>query len=289
LKNVLEYILFISFSRFFRVFGVGFARIFSFPLAAVFYYIIPIRKETVIANLKIAFPGYSEKEIKKTAFNCYRSFAVTLIEILCFPGISKKKSAEIVKFNNLERVKERYAEKNGVIFLTAHFGNWELEGGVFNYLTGIPLAGIAKHQRNPYVTKWLHNARESLGIKVVYMGVSIRNIYAILKSGGIVALVGDQRADKDSIRVDFFGRSTTVYTGPAVLALKLKAPIFMMIPVRQKDYTYIVDAVEINFDNLPDNEEDQIKEISQRHTKYLEDIIRKNPEQWLWMHKRWKY
>ncbi len=258
-------------------------------MACLFYYLIPIRKETVISNLKIAFPDYSQKEIKKIAFGAYKSFAITLIEILCFPSLSGEKAAGLVEFKNLELVKKRHAEKKGVIILSAHFGNWELEGAAFHYLTGISMAGVAKHQRNPYVTKWLEDARTKLGNKVIYMGVSVRQIYSELKSGGIVALVADQRADQDSIRVDFFGRSTTVYTGPAVMALKLKAPMIMIVPVRQKDYKYVVNPVEISFENLPESEEDKIVEISRRHTKILEGIIREHPEQWLWMHKRWKY
>lgn len=289
MKNLFEYILFIGFSYFFRLFGVRVSRHFGVVLAALFYYIIPIRKETVISNLKIAFPEYSDKEIKRIAFGSYRSFAITLIEILCFPGISPKESSQLVDFRNVELIKKKYEEKRGVILLSSHFGNWELQGGAFNYQTGIPMAGVAKYQRNPYVTKWLEEARTHFGNKVVYMGVNVRNVYAELKSGGLVALVADQRADKDSIRVDFFGRSTTVYTGPAVLALKLKTPIIMIITVRQKNYQYIVEPVEVSFENLPESEEEKIREISQRHTKMLEEFIRKNPEQWLWMHKRWKY
>ena len=258
-------------------------------LAFIFYYFIPIRKETVISNLKIAFPEYNEKEIRKIAFCTYKSFAITLIEILCFPSLSGKKAASLVEFTDLELVKKRYSEKKGVIILSAHFGNWELEGAAFTHVTGISMAGVAKYQRNPYVTKWLEDARTKLGNKVIYMGVSVRQIYAELKSGGIIALVADQRADQDAIRVDFFGRSTTVYAGPAVMALKLKSPMFMIVPIRQKDYKYIVNPVEISFDDLPESEEEKIVEISRRHTKLLESIIREHPEQWLWMHKRWKY
>jgi KDO2-lipid IV(A) lauroyltransferase len=102
-------------------------------------------------------------------------------------------------------------------------------------------------------------------------------------------MVADQRGPQEGVRVNFFGREVSVYTGPAALALKTGSPIIFGVPVRQKNYKYHTILVEISQNDLPDSYEEKIKEISQRHTAYLEKIIRENPAQWLWMHDRWKY
>ena len=125
--------------------------------------------------------------------------------------------------------------------------------------------------------------------EVISLGISIRQIYKELKEKNIVAMVADQRGPSDGIRVNFFGRKVSIYPGPAVLSLKPDAPILYGITVRQKDFSYKTFMYEVDRNKLPEEEDAKIVELSQRHASYLEETIRKNPEQWLWMHKLWKY
>jgi KDO2-lipid IV(A) lauroyltransferase len=127
------------------------------------------------------------------------------------------------------------------------------------------------------------------GNKAVPLGISIRQIYKELKEKNVIAMVSDQRGPSDGVRVKLMGRWASVYSGPAVLALKTKAPILYAISVRQPDYSYTCEFFEIKTVDLPDEEDDKITELNQRMTDFLESYIRKYPEQWLWMHKRWKY
>jgi KDO2-lipid IV(A) lauroyltransferase len=148
---------------------------------------------------------------------------------------------------------------------------------------------IVKPLRNTLVYEWMNKYRTRFGNEVVPLGISIRKTYQTLKEKKITAMVADQRGPREGVKVNFFNREVSVYTGPAALALKTGAPIIYGIPVRDKNYKYRTELVEISQNDLPDDEEGKIKELSQRHTSYLEKIIRENPEQWLWMHKRWKY
>jgi KDO2-lipid IV(A) lauroyltransferase len=177
----------------------------------------------------------------------------------------------------------------GVILLSAHFGNWEYVAASASLQVDLPFHVVVKPQRNPYVTNWLNKMRTKWNNKVISLGISIREIYKNLKEKNLIAMVADQRGPYEGIRVNFFGIKTAVYSGTAALALKTKAPIIYGITVRQPDYSYNVVLEEISMENLPENEEDRIIELSQRHTSYLEKFIRQYPEQWLWMHKRWKY
>ncbi|MDP2362181.1 MAG: lysophospholipid acyltransferase family protein, partial [Ignavibacteria bacterium] len=148
---------------------------------------------------------------------------------------------------------------------------------------------VVKPQRNPYVNDWLNRVRTKWTNDIVPLGISIRNIYSVLLNKGIIAMVADQRGPEESIKLEFFGRKTSVYTGPAVLSLKMNTPIIYGITVRQPDYTYIANIEEISRENLPENYEEKVKVLSERMLKYLEDAIRKTPDQWFWMHKRWKH
>jgi KDO2-lipid IV(A) lauroyltransferase len=251
--------------------------------------LIPIRKKTTIENLTNAFPEYSPGKIKQIAFGSYKSFAIALIEILSVPWMNKDDIINSVKCSNINLVKEKYNENKGVILLTAHYGNWEFLALSIGLQADISFAVVVKAQRNTYVSDWLNKMRCKWGNNVVPLGISIRQIYKELKNKNVVAMVADQRGPFDGVRVNFFDRRTSVYSGPAVLALKTKAPILYAISVRQPDSSYVCEFFEIKINDLPDNEEDKIVELNQRMTDFLESYIRKHPEQWLWMHKRWKY
>ena len=289
MKNIFEYILFLSFSKFFQLLGLNLSRRFSFLIAALFYYVIPIRKKTVLENLHNAFPDYDEKKLKSIAFGSYKSFAIALAEILYIPAMSREDIEKQVDCNNLELIREKYEENNGVILLSAHFGNWEFMATSLAAQLNIPISVVIKPQRNPYVTNWMNKARTKWNNEIVPLGISIRQTYQTLKDKKVVAMVADQRGPEESIKINFFGRDLSVLTGPAVLSLKTGAPVLYGISVRQDDYSYKSVMTEISKENLPESNEEKIKELSQRHMSYLEGFIRKYPEQWLWMHKRWKH
>ena len=289
MKNKTEYIIFILFSRFFRLIGLNLSRKFSLFLAFFFFYILPIRKKVVLKNLEIAYPENNLSTIKKSAFRIYKSFAITLVELLYLPYMKRQEIINAVECLNPELIIEKYNEGKGVILLSSHFGNWEFIAISVALQINIPFSVIVKPLRNPYVYDWMNRARTKFGNEIVPLGISIRKTYQTLKEKKIVAMVADQRGPQEGVRVIFFGREVSVYTGPAALALKTGSPIIFGVPVRQKNYKYRTILVEISQNDLPESYEEKIKEISQRHTAYLEKIIRENPAQWLWMHDRWKY
>jgi len=243
----------------------------------------------VLENLTNAFPEYDEKKIRNIAYNAYKSFLTAFIEILYLPKISRQGLEAAVNCPNKELIETKFKEGKGVILLSAHFGNWEYVAASVALQLNLPLSVVVKPQRNPYVSDWMNNVRTRWNNDIVSLGLSIRKIYQTLKEKKIVAMVADQRGPQESIKVEFFGRKVSVHVGPVVLALKTGAPILYGIPVRQKDNSYKIVMHEISKDNLPENDEEKIIALSQRHTAYLESFIREYPDQWLWMHKRWKH
>jgi KDO2-lipid IV(A) lauroyltransferase len=289
MKNKIEYILFVLFSWCFRLLGLNLSRKFATILAFLFFYLIPIRKKVVFNNLKIAFPENDYRNNKKLAFKIYLSFTITLVEILSLPYMKRDKLFNAVECRNPELIVEKFKEGKGVILLSSHFGNWEFTAISVAIQIQLPFSVIVKPLRNPFVYEWMNKARTKFGNEVVPLGISIRKTYQTLKEKKIVAMVADQRGPAEGVKVDFFGKKVSVYTGPAALALKTGAPLICGIAIRQKNYKYKMVLVEISQQNLPEGEEEKILEISQRYTSYLEKVIRENPEQWLWMHNRWKH
>ena len=289
MKNKIEYILFIFFSCCFKLFGLNLSRKFANILAFSFFYFIPIRKKVVLKNLHIAFPENDIVANKKLAYKIYLSFAITLVEILYLPYMSKEDISSSVECGNPELIIEKFKEGKGVILLSSHFGNWEFGAISVAMQIHLPFSVVVKPLRNPLVFNWMNKSRTRFGNEVVPLGISIRKTYQTLIEKKIVAMVADQRGPAEGVKVDFFGKKTSIYTGPAVLALKTGAPLICGIPIRQSNYKYRMTLIEIPLDNLPEEEDEKVLEISQRYTLYLETVIREYPEQWLWMHNRWKH
>jgi Kdo2-lipid IVA lauroyltransferase/acyltransferase len=290
-QNKLEYLIFLVLSNFLRLLGLKRGRKLSGFIGGIFYYLIPIRKKTVLDNLKLAFPEKPEKEIRKTAFLVYRSFATSLIEILLMPYLSREEleSGIYIPDEYKKLFCSKKEEGKGVIMMSAHFGNWEYVAASVGAQLNESICIVVKSQRNSYVNNWMNDARTRWGNKIVPLGASVREIFKQLKEKHVVAMVADQRGPMEGTRVNFFGRKVSVYPGPAMLSLKTKAPILYGLGIRQPDYSYKVHLEEIDTSSLPAGDEEKIIEISQRHTAFLESFIRQYPEQWFWMHKRWKY
>lgn len=289
MKNRLEYILFRSISSLLCFAGMGFARKFSFFIALLFYYLIPIRKSVVKKNLAIAFHGISAAEINRIAFGSYKSFARSLVEILMMPSLTAESVRSLVKSDSVGLIKQKYEEGNGVILLTAHYGNWEYSALAIGLYTGIPLYVVTKSQRNGLVNDWMNSHRAKFGNVIVPLGASIKLVFKQLYDKNVIAMVADQRGPSDGIKMDFMGKETRVYAGPASLSIKTGAPILMGFIERQPDDTYRMEFEEVSKEGLPQNFEEATTELTRRHIAVLENQLRKKPEDWLWMHNRWKY
>ncbi|QQS36886.1 MAG: lysophospholipid acyltransferase family protein [Ignavibacteriales bacterium] len=289
MKNILEYILFILLANFYSLIGLKTARRFAPMISRFFFFIIPIRRKTVIENLTNAFPEYSSDKIKTIAYESYKSFSLALVELFCVKKMSRQELENAVNCPGRNLINEKYDDGKGLILLSAHFGNWEYVALSVSAQVKKTFNVVVKSQRNPYVNNWMNDIRTKWENKIIPLGASIRQVYSALKDKKIVAMVADQRGPVDGIRVNFFGRKVSVYPGPAILAIKTGAPIIYGLTVRQKDQNYFTELVEIDTQNLSGTEDEKVTELCQRHMSYLESMIRKYPEQWLWMHKLWKY
>lgn len=290
-KKKMEYYLLIFFAWVFKVIGLKNSRRFAFGFAFILFHIIPIRKKVVVKNLTLAFPEKSSDEIEKIAYKNFKSTMITFVEFLSFKSLSRKELLALGTVTEEESKSVYDADKlnNGGIYLTAHFGNWELGalwiGTNFNRSVHV----LVKPQSNGYISDYIKSIREKFGNVSIKTGASVRELFQTIKNNGIAGVVGDQRGPEELRRVKFFNRDTAIYPGTAAIGLKTRAPLFVMLFLRGEDFTYKGIVERISYDNLPENKEDQIHEITQRYISILEKYVRQYPEQYFWMHNIWKY
>lgn len=289
LQNKVEYFLFLLVAKITTLFGFSGRIYLGKAIGLIFYYLIPIRKKVVFKNLSIAFPDFSHSQIKKIAIQNYINFGITLTEIFLIPKLNSKQIDSLFRHLEISRINERIKQGKGLILLTAHYGNWELGAIELGRLLNKSISVLVKPQRNVLVTAWLKKMRESFGNNVITLGAAIKDLYKALLNGGVIGIVGDQRGPKESLRVKIFGIDTAVYIGTAVMAIKSKAPTFVVIIMRKPDYTYEIKIEEIILSKNSDDIDNLILEFNQKYFDILEKYIRQNPEQWFWMHNIWKY
>lgn len=288
MKNKIEYFLLRLLSFTISRLSLNSSRRLAKLLAFVFYYFIPIRKELVFKNLKIAFPDLNENEIKRIAKKTYQNLFIVLIEILYLPFLEKVEIENLINIKNPELIHKALSLNKGLIFVSAHFGNWEILALSAALRLKTQFSIVTKPLRNPFVDNFINSWRTKFGNKVVPLGLSVKNIFRELLEKKIIALLADQRASQNSLELNFFNKLTHVYEGPAVLSIKTGAPLIFAVAIRQSDFTYTVELHEIE---QPDQENDQekIKTMSEKYISLLEDYIRMYPGQWLWFHNRWRH
>ncbi len=289
MKRKIEFYFYIVISKLLKISGLNGLRFFAKCLGNIFFYLVPIRKSTVLGNLKTAFPEWTEEKIIQIAKKNYLSFALTFLEIVYLQNFSREDILNYAVCENLSEIKERFSKGKGLIVLTAHYGNWELGALYMGLALNAPMTVLMKEQHNADVSEWLKQIREMYGNKVATLGASVRELYKTLLNGGMIGLVGDQRGPRDGTRVKFFDQNTSTHAGTAALAIKNNIPIIVAVVQRKDDHRYEIKVKEIELADLPSNKDEKIQAINQRYMSILEEYIREAPEQWFWMHKIWKY
>ncbi len=274
---------------FFRLLPLGLARGLGRGASTLTWVLLAQPRRTALRNIRLGFPEKDEVWVRRTARATYRQLGSSLGEMLQLPRFDKAWVARNVRFVGMEPLEACLAQGRGVIALGCHFGNWELQGGAWA-LRGYPTAVVAFPQSNHQVDELILKNRESTGMKVIYTGHhGTAQLLQHLKRGGVAGILADQNAGKDGLRLPFFGRDCSVAKAPAVLARKTGAALIPGFLVRESDGTFTNYALpEIPIAQTGDVERD-ILETTKAWLRVQEDFIRRYPEQYFWLHRRWKH
>jgi KDO2-lipid IV(A) lauroyltransferase len=287
--HIVEYVAFQIVAFMVQLMPISGAQWVGRKLGKFVYRPLGYRKAVTLGNLRRAFPEKSDAEIAAIARGAYENIGISLLELAWFPKMSREQLGRMIHFDKPDVVQNAYNKGKGLIILTAHFGNWELMGQSFVVIFGFPVNGLAKTQSNPFVNRSINKRRTRVGNRVIQMETSLREVLRALRNGEAVGLVADQAAPKENVPIEFFGTMVPTHQGPSTLCLKLLCPMVSVFSVRRPDGSYDAIVREVPSEDLKGDSEENVNELTRRHVKITEDIIRKYPDQWLWQHKRWKH
>lgn len=254
----------------------------------MFYYIFPVRKSTAIKNLKLAFPEKTDEEIKKIVKQCYANVLTVIAEFFYMSRLNDNELAGFLHMDNPGLITDKLTLGKGLILISGHYGNWELTAYGAARLCRTPFNVVIKEQTNKRVNDGINKIRSSAGNKMIEMKNSLREILTVLNINGIVAMLGDQAAPKENVKINFFVNDVPAFEGTAKIAIKTGAAVLFGVSTRNKDGTYNVKLHEIDTSKYTEANEENVKKLTQEHADLLADYIRQRPDHWLWFHRRFK-
>jgi KDO2-lipid IV(A) lauroyltransferase len=266
------------------------ARVWFFQrVGDIAYFLDERHRRIAMRNLAIAFPEQREKGRKKIARAAFRQLGTVLAE---FPFIIRLNRSNVENFiwiegvDHFHKAKER---RRGILFLTAHFGNWEWMAASFPLLTGHSIAVVFRPIDNPFVGRVVERLRTWTGNQGISNQKAMARILRVLKKGEAVGILLDQNVSwQEGVFVKYFGEWACTNEGLALLALKTGAAVVPGFNIRQPDGRYrVVFEPEINLIRTGNKEHD-VRANTELFTGIIERYVREHPEQWLWLHQRWK-
>ncbi len=249
--------------------------------------IFPFRRALVLKNLALAFPDKSESWRKKTMLACFRHYSTLGLELLWQPAIDKEWVDQHVDFINLEGARGLLKQGKGLSGVGGHFGNWEILG-MACALEGMSLSYIVKRMHDPEMDSLVNNSRRRHGNEILYSRWVGRKLADHFKRGRVVSFLNDQDAGKKGVFVSLLGTPASTPKGAAAYALKYKVPMMFVSATRLEGGRFEVEFSEVPVEDHLELCEENIKVITERTVKHLEQRILAAPEQWFWMHRRWK-
>ncbi|MHC3995283.1 lipid A biosynthesis lauroyl acyltransferase [Thiomicrolovo sp. ZZH C-3] len=258
-------------------------------LASLAYLIDRQHRAVIRRNLEIAFgPDVGEAEAKTIARYCYRNLLLNFLQVLENQRMTPQRQAELVTFANRDIVDRAREAGRPVIFVSGHFGNWEL-GATAIASQIMPTVSIHKQLNNPYFDRYLLASRSRLQMHMAEKHGAVKHLTRALKKGEAVSLMIDQNIrPRESIFVDFFGTRVTQTSAPAFLARKYNAAVIPVFIHTEDEKHFTVRFEEEVPVPHTENAEEDIRVATQRQSDVMERIIREEPKFWFWCHRRWK-
>jgi KDO2-lipid IV(A) lauroyltransferase len=247
-------------------------------------------RERAIANLKRSFPDMPDAQRREMARRSMQELFLLIVEVLFTTRLIRLDTwAEHVEMHGLQPVLEMLLRrKKGMILITGHYGNFEVLGYVMAIL-GFATSSVARPLDNAYVSRWLFDVRQKHGQRIIAKKGATAEVISVLDDNGVVGFVADQNAGRKGLFVDFFGRKASTYKSIGLLAMEYEVPIVVGYSRRlSDDFRFRMGVEDIIWPADWKNEDDPLRYITQRYTKAIEDFIRASPDQYWWLHRRWK-
>ncbi len=288
LRNRLELVAYLLLRSFFRLLSPRLADRVGRAAGLLYRRLDARRRRLVTTNLALAFPERPAPEVERLGREVFAHFGGLAADLLRSETEPVPSLLSRVEVAGLENARAAAGSGRGVFFATPHLGNWEWAALVTG-AHGIPVTVVARPLDNPLLDARLTAMRERTGCRVVSKREAARTLLKALRAGGVVGILGDQRArPPDAVVVPFFGRPAATTSSIARLAEKTGALILPVVCLRVAPGRYrLVYGPPIDVRALPP-EEREVEPLTARVAALVESQVRAAPEQWLWLHDRWR-
>ena len=289
MRRKLEYAAAWPFIKILGILPRSLSRAFAIALSQIVYVLHVKLRRVGMRNLAMALPEKSEAERARILRGVFTSLGRQLAELCQFPRYTLENVERVVVYDGLQNYQQAYARKKGVLFLTAHFGGWELSAFTHS-MYGHWMHVVMRPMDNQYLDRLLQSYRMMHGNKVVPKDDFVRGLLAAMKAGEVVGILMDTNmTPPQGIFVDYFGIPACTASGLARIALRTDAavvPTFTIWDEKLGKYRLRFDAA-LELVRTGELEADIVAN-TQKFTKVIEDYVRQYPDQWLWVHRRWK-
>jgi KDO2-lipid IV(A) lauroyltransferase len=253
------------------------------------YFLDRKHRERALKNLRASFPAASDAELRRIARKSCEHLIMVGAETLCMPRLMQfNKYLDYIDISGCIEPFQYVAAGNPAILVTGHFGNWEMMGFSMAAM-GFPPTAVARPLDNPYLNDYIMGLRQRTGLKILFKEGMTDEAMADLRRGRPLGLIADQDAGRRGFFVDFFGRKASAYKSIAYLAMEENIPIFVGGVYRVgPGFRYRIEMTDRIMPGDYPKDIDGAVAITQRYTTGIEKVVRIAPEQYLWVHRRWK-
>jgi len=257
----------------------------------VLWWLLPKYRRIARGHLRRSFPDWSDEQIDRVARRSFRHLVCLGVEVLFTPRLITpgRWRRHIRLVNGAENARLLVRRDAGLIYVTGHFGNWEIMGYTLAML-GFPTVSVARPLDNPYVNEHILGIRERTGQSILYKKGATAGMDEVLARRGVLAFIADQDAGRKGLYVDFFGRPASTYKAIALMAIRHNVPIVIAYGKRLSDrFEFEMGVERIIHPADWAGVDDEVTWITREFTRAMEKFIRADPGQYMWVHRRWKH
>ena len=248
-------------------------------------------RRIAVEHLRRSFPDWDERKILRVARGSLRNMCYFAMEFLFTTRVvtPARWAQHAILTNQKRNIRLLTERKRGIVYVAGHFGNWERVGYTMAIL-GFDGFAVARPLDNPYLNRYVMDARQKRGLTIVDKKGASERMDEILCSRRYVSFIADQDAGRKGVFVDFFGRLASTNKAPALVAMRYEVPVVVGYGRRLRRRFHFEMGIErIIHPHEWADKDDPLRWITQEYTRAMENVVRRTPEQYLWVHRRWKH
>ena len=256
----------------------------------ILVYFIDVRHRRIVRrNLKFVYPEWPPERVKKISKRVFQNLGITILEICQMICFSSDDIIDRVKIRGEEHLLNAMQNNKGAILISAHLGNWEI-GLLYLVLhSNMPIVSVVRRLRNNLVNRWIHRLRTRFGNRIIDKDDALPEMVRILRQGKILGIMIDQGTKSSlGVKITFFGKYITATPAAALLAMRCKSPVIPIFCNRNDDGMLSINIEPPLILKKTDDLRTDLRTNTQIMTDAIEKAIRRYPEQWFWVHKRWR-